>query len=83
VIIGALSAGLFGFGGGADNPFWFYAAAILQFPASLLFTTVLAVLKTKSANEILGLEVACAVVAILQFLLLAVGIKKIRDYWLS
>jgi hypothetical protein len=39
-LVGFLSLGWFGFVGGfggADNPLWFYVAAVLQFPASLLF----------------------------------------------
>jgi hypothetical protein len=36
-----------------------------------------------SLSDVQGIEVAGAVVAVVQFVLLAVAIKKIRDLWLS
>jgi hypothetical protein len=86
VVVGFLSLGWFellgGFGG-ADNPLWFYLAAVLRFPASLLFGTVLGLVTKIFADDAHSVEVAGAVVAVLEFVLLAVAIKKIRDFWLS
>jgi hypothetical protein len=85
-IVGSLSLGWFGFlggFGGADNPLWFYVAAVLQFPASLLFTTALGLIAKASPGETQAFEVAGALVAVLEFVFLAVAIKKIRDVWLS
>jgi hypothetical protein len=86
VVVGFLSLGWFGLlggFGGADNPLWFYLAGVLQFPASLLFSTVLGPIAKLSLSDVQGIEVAGAVVAVVQFVLLAVAIKKIRDLWLS
>jgi hypothetical protein len=70
IVVGSLSLGWFGllggFGGG-DNPLWFYVAALLQFPASLLFTTVLGLTTNAFPDDVHGIEVADAVVAILEF----------------
>jgi hypothetical protein len=63
--------------GGADNPLWFYMAAVLQFPASLLFTTVLGPITKVFPDDIQSLEVAGAAVAILPFALIA-GVIKTR-----
>jgi hypothetical protein len=84
--VGLLSLGWFGFAGGfggADNPLWFYVAAVLQFPASLLFTTVLGPIARVFPGDVHSIEITGAVVALVQLLLLAVAIKKIRDLWLS
>lgn len=84
--VGLLSLGWFGFVGGfggADNPLWFYVAAVLQFPASLLFTTALGPIASVLPGDAHSIEATGAVVALVQFLLLAVAIKKIRDLWLS
>lgn len=86
VVVGFLSLGWFGLAGGfggADNPLWFYVAAVLQFPASLLFTTVLELIATVVPNDVQRIEIAGAVVAVVEFVLLSVAIKKIEDYWLS
>jgi hypothetical protein len=86
VVVGFLSLGWFGLlggFGGADNPLWFYAAAVLQFPASLLFRPVLGVVMKVLPGDVQAFEVAGGVVAVLEFVLLAVVIKKIEDYWLS
>lgn len=69
--------------GGADNPLWFYVAAVLQFPASLLSRPVVGLVSKVVPDDAQSMEVAGAVVAVLQFVLLTVAIKKIRDYWLS
>jgi hypothetical protein len=85
-LVGVLSLGWFGFVGGfggADNPLWFYLGSVLQFPASLLFTTVLGLVTKAFPGEAQAFEVAGAVVAVLEFVLIAVVIKKIKDYWLS
>jgi hypothetical protein len=84
-LVGFLSLGWFGLVGGfggADNPLWLYVAAALQFPASLLFTTVLELTAKILPGGVQSIEVAGAVVAVLEFVLLAVAIKKIRDFWL-
>jgi len=86
VVVGFLSLGWFGLlagFGGADNPLWFYVGAVLQFPASLLFRPVMGSITKLFPDDVQAFEVAGAVVAILEFVLLAVGIKKIRDLWLS
>jgi hypothetical protein len=86
VAVGFLSLGWFGLVGGfggSDNPLWFYVAAVLQFPASLLFTTVLGLVAKVFPDDIQRIEVAGAVVAVLEFVLISVAIKKIRDFWLS
>jgi hypothetical protein len=85
-LVGFLSLGWFGFVGGfggADNPLWFYLGAVLQLPASLLFTTVLGLVTKAFPGEAQAFEVAGALVAVLEFVFLAVAIKKIRDVWLS
>ena len=85
-IVGLLSLGWFGFVGGfggADNPLWFYVAAVLQFPASLLFTAALGPIAKIFPGDAQSIVATGAVVAVVQFILLAVAIKKIRDVWLS
>jgi hypothetical protein len=82
-IVGFLSLVWFGFAGGADNPLWFYLAVVLEFPTSLFFTPVLGVIAKTFPDDLQRIEVAGLVVAFLQFLLLTVAIKKIRDFWLS
>jgi hypothetical protein len=86
VIVGCLSLGWFGLlggFGGADNPLWFYVGAALQFPASLLFRPVLGLVTKLFADEVQAFDIAGAVVAVVEFVLLAVAIKKIKDAWLS
>jgi hypothetical protein len=81
-----LSLGWFGLAGGfggADNPLWFHVAAVLQFPASLLFSTFLGPIAKLSLSDVQSIEAAAAVVAVVQFVLLTVAIKKIREFWLS
>jgi hypothetical protein len=83
VLVGLLSLEWFGFpAGGADNPLWFYVAAVLQFPASLLFATVLGLISKVFPDDVQSIEIAGAVVAVLELVLLAVAIKKSRDFWL-
>jgi hypothetical protein len=55
----------------------------LQFPASLLFTTGLGLTTNAIPDDIQKIQVAGAVVAALEFVLLSGAIKKIRDFWLS
>jgi hypothetical protein len=69
--------------GGADNPLWFYVAAVLQFPASLLFTTALGPISAVFPGDVHSIEVTGGVVALVQLLFLAAAIKKVRDLWLS
>jgi hypothetical protein len=69
--------------GRADNPLWFYLGAVLQFPASLLFRPVLGLVTKVFPDEVHSVEVAGAVVAVVEFVLLAVVIKKPKDYWLA
>src|SRR5258706_7445656 len=62
---------------GADNALWFYFAGLLQFPSSLLFVP----LSRPTVQLVPGLVVsgfgfAAAVVVVLQFLLMAVLIRK-------
>jgi hypothetical protein len=86
VLVGFLALGWFGLVpgfGGADNPLWFYVAAVLQFPTSLLFTTLLGPITKVFPGDVRSLELAGAAVAVLEFVVLAVAIKKIRGYWLS
>ena len=54
---------------GADNPLWFYVAGLLQFPASLLFILAPRLIVN-------GFEFFALVVVLLQFLLVAVLIRK-------
>ena len=85
-IVGLMSLGWFGFVGGfggADNPLWFYLGAVLQFPASLLFTTALGLVTKAFPGWGQAFEIAGALVAVLEFVFLAVAIKKIRGIWLS
>jgi hypothetical protein len=85
-LVGFLSLGWFGLLPGlqgADNPLWFYLAAVLQFPASLLFTAILGPIAKVFTDDVQRLEVAGAVVAVVEFVLLAIVIKKIRDFWRS
>jgi hypothetical protein len=86
VVFGFLSLGWFGLVGGfggADNPLWFYVAAVLQFPASLLFSTVLGAVTKVTPDGVRNIEVAGVIVAVMQYVLLSVAIKKTRDYWLA
>jgi hypothetical protein len=82
-IVGILSLVWLGYAGGADNPLWFYLATVLQFPASLLFSFVLGLITRIFPSGAQGMEMAAAVVVVLQFVLLTVGIKKVRDSWLK
>jgi hypothetical protein len=58
-LVGFLSLGWFGLLPGlqgADNPLWFYLAAVLQFPASLLFTAVLGPIAKVFPDDVLRRE---------------------------
>jgi len=86
VVVGFLSLGWFGMlggFGGADNPLWFYLGAVLQFPASLLFRPALGLVTKVFPDDRQAFEVAGAVVAVLEFVLLTAAIKKIRESWLK
>jgi len=61
---------------GADSPLGFYIALVVQFPASLLFQPMLTAVTRLGASDSTAMTTAAAGVALLEFVILALVLKR-------